>query len=189
MLKNMKLRTQLNLGFGMILALLIVVAATAWWGLQGALDGFTEYRRLARSSNQIANFQDEMLSVRLAVKNFVINHDDKSVQTYQQLFGKMETDIKDIKEKVKNPERAKLIAFVEENLQQYNQAFGQVVILLNKREDLVAQFGGLGTDATKALMNLSSQVSRDQNMGLLEHTSELLVEFLEGRVAGGAGSV
>lgn len=183
MLKNMKLRTQLNLGFGMILALLVIVAATAWWGLQGALDGFTEYRRLARASNQIANFQDEMLSVRLAVKNFVINRDDKSVQTYRQLFSTMETDIKDIKERVKNPERAKLVAFVEENLQQYNQAFDQVVIFINKRENLVAQFGALGTDATKVLMNLSSQVSRDQNMGLLEHTSELLVEFLEGRVA------
>jgi len=63
-----------------------------------------------------------MLSVRLAVKNFVINRDDKSVQTYRQLFSTMETDIKDIKERGKNPERAKLVAFVEENLQQYNQA-------------------------------------------------------------------
>lgn len=73
MFKNIKLRTQLNLGFAISFVLLVVVAATAGWGLQSALDGFTEYRRLARASNRVADFQDEMLSVRLAVQNFIIN--------------------------------------------------------------------------------------------------------------------
>ena len=49
MFKNFRLRTQLNSGFAAVIALLIVVAAAAGWGLQGASHGFSEYR--LRSDN------------------------------------------------------------------------------------------------------------------------------------------
>ncbi|CDH45402.1 exported hypothetical protein [Candidatus Contendobacter odensis Run_B_J11] len=80
MFQNLKLRTQLNSGFAAVMVLLIIVAGTAYWGLTGAFDGFTEYRRLARASNRTAVFQDQMLNVRLSVKNFVISHSDKATQ-------------------------------------------------------------------------------------------------------------
>ena len=71
MFKNIKLRTQLNLGFATIIVLLVVVAGTAYWGLKGAFDGFTEYRRIARMTKEVGAFQDRMLNVRLAVKDFI----------------------------------------------------------------------------------------------------------------------
>ncbi|MFZ1831142.1 MAG: hypothetical protein WAW42_20770 [Candidatus Competibacteraceae bacterium] len=38
MIKNLKLRTQLNLGFTAVIALLVIVAGTAYWGLNSALE-------------------------------------------------------------------------------------------------------------------------------------------------------
>ncbi len=55
MFKNMKLGTQLGSGFAGVILLLIIVSATAYWGLTGAFDGFSEYRRLARANNRVGS--------------------------------------------------------------------------------------------------------------------------------------
>ena len=65
MFKNMKLSTQLSSGFAAVIILLVIVSATAYWGLTGAFDGFSEYRRLARANNRVALFQEQMLSCLL----------------------------------------------------------------------------------------------------------------------------
>ncbi|MCB1780296.1 MAG: methyl-accepting chemotaxis protein [Candidatus Competibacteraceae bacterium] len=179
----MKLRTQLNLGFAMVLVLLIIVATVAWYSLRDALNGFTEYRRLAQSSNHIADFQDDMLEVRLAVKDFVVDGDDNAVQVYRQRFGTMGTEIKDLKEHVKHPERAKQVALIEEESQQYHQAFDQVVTLTEQRNELETRLGTLGADALNTLISLSHQAGNDQNAVVLTHIEEATVDFLEARVA------
>ncbi|MCB1918760.1 MAG: methyl-accepting chemotaxis protein [Candidatus Competibacteraceae bacterium] len=179
----MKLKTQLNLGFVAILALLVIVAAAAWWGLQGATDGITGYRRLAQASNRAGNFQEYMLSVRLAVRNFLIEPNDQSVQNYRRDFEKMGNILKEIRENVKNPERAKRAAFIDEQSKKYNEAFDQVVHVVNQREKLVAQMGTLGADAIKALNDLSHQAANAQNAEVVESAGKLMVLFLEGRVA------
>ncbi|HRF44522.1 MAG TPA: methyl-accepting chemotaxis protein, partial [Candidatus Competibacteraceae bacterium] len=183
MFKNLKLRTQLNLGFAISFVLLVVVAATAGWGLQSALDGFTEYRRLARSSNRVADFQDDMLNVRLAVKNFVISGDDNAVQAYRQRFSMMETVLKELKENVHHPERAKQIALIGEQKQQYNQAFDQTVAARTQQNELLSQLRISGAEALNTLISLSSQTGIDQNTVVLERTGALLAEFLKARIA------
>ncbi|HPF58103.1 MAG TPA: methyl-accepting chemotaxis protein, partial [Candidatus Competibacteraceae bacterium] len=183
MFKNIKLRTQLNLGFAISFVLLVVVAATAGWGLQSALDGFTEYRWLVRASNRVADFQDEILSVRFAVQNFIINGDDQSVQAYHQRFDKMEATLKDLKKDASHPERAKQVALVETQSQQYNQAFDQAVAARTQQNELLSQLRISGTEALDTLISLSGQSGIDQNTVVLEHTGALMAEFLKARIA------
>jgi len=78
MFKNMKLGTQLGSGFASVILLLIIVSATAYWGLTGAFDGFSEYRRLARANNRVGSLQENMLSTRLAVRSFFAEASDKA---------------------------------------------------------------------------------------------------------------
>ena len=83
MFKTLKLSTQLNLGFAVVIALLVVVGGTAWWGLGGAADGFSEYRQLALDGDRVSEFQDHMLNTQLAVRDFIINGNDKAAQQYR----------------------------------------------------------------------------------------------------------
>lgn len=85
--------------------LLIIIAGTAYWGLQGAFDGFTEYHRQSLNGERVSEFQDRMLSVRLAVKNFVIDGSDKAIQNYLESFDKMMAAYKALVENIRNPER------------------------------------------------------------------------------------
>ncbi|MBL8246879.1 MAG: methyl-accepting chemotaxis protein [Candidatus Competibacter sp.] len=111
----------------------MIVAGTAHWGLQGAFDGFTEYRRLARASNRISDFQDHMLHMQLAVRSFIANGNDQTAQEYQENFGQMMAVIKDLKERIKNPKRVKMIAFLDEEVAKYDAAFAQVMALEKQR--------------------------------------------------------
>lgn len=94
MFKNFKLRTQLNFGFATVIALLVIVAGTAYWGLSGAFEDFTEYRRLARRSNEIANFQENTLGMELAFRGFMVKHNDENVRAYRERFDEVINDLK-----------------------------------------------------------------------------------------------
>ena len=50
-MKNMRLGTQISLGFAAVLALLVVISTAAYVGLGSAVEGFNEYRGLARDAN------------------------------------------------------------------------------------------------------------------------------------------
>jgi len=82
MFKNLKLHTQLNIGFATVIVLLVIVAGAAYWGLNGAFEGFTEYRRIARMTKEVGKFQDQMLNGRLAVKAFMAKESEQAVQNY-----------------------------------------------------------------------------------------------------------
>ncbi|MBF0334685.1 MAG: Tar ligand binding domain-containing protein, partial [Alphaproteobacteria bacterium] len=72
-LANIRVATKVYGGFGTVLALLVVVAVVAFFGLNGANDNFGDYRGLARQTNAAGRVQANMLETRLQVKNFIID--------------------------------------------------------------------------------------------------------------------
>ena len=154
MLKNMKLGTQLGSGFAGVILLLIIVSATAYWGLTGAFDGFSEYRRLARANNRTGQFQEQMLNVRLVVRGFMANASDKAAQDYRQSFGEMITLVKEMQESVKNPERAKRVALIVEQAAKYDTAFVQIEALSKQRQTTIDQLNENGANMRKTVTSM-----------------------------------
>ncbi|MBL8249656.1 MAG: hypothetical protein JNK95_14985, partial [Candidatus Competibacter sp.] len=164
MFKNLKLRTQLYFGFAAMILLLMTVAGISYWGLIGALDGFTEYRRLARANNRVADFQDQMLSLRLAVKNFVINHSDKAVQDYREDFSRMMALVKELKENVKDPERAKPVALIDEQAAKYDATFTQVTALAKQRQATIERMNEIGVALRQTATKLIDTAAQNKNL-------------------------
>ena len=163
MFKTLKLSTQINLGFAVVIVLLVVVGGTAWWGLRGATDGFGEYRQLARNGDRVAEFQDRMLSTRVAVKDFIINGDDKAVQQYRETFDRMMAAHKDLTTNIKDPERARIVAAIGELVGRYDQAFSQVVAWEKQRSETVKSMVATGTAIQTTLVDMLDTASKDGN--------------------------
>ncbi|MBK8755231.1 MAG: hypothetical protein IPL99_28010 [Candidatus Competibacteraceae bacterium] len=180
--KNLKLRTQLNSGFAAVIVLLIIVAGTAYWGLQGAFDGFTEYRRLARSSNRVADFQDHMLSVRLAVRSFIANHSDQAAQDYRENFGGMISKIKELKENVKNPERAKTVVFLDEQTAKYDATFVQVMALVKQRLEAIGRLNETGLAMRQVVTKMIDAAAQNKNLEDAVLAGKLQEQVLLGRL-------
>ncbi len=181
MFKNLKLRTQLNLGFAVVIVLLVIVAGTAYWGLDGAFEGFTEYRRQARNGDRVSEFQENLLNVRLAVKNYIINSNDQTAQDYRTNFDAMMAAHKALAENITNPERKKMVAAIGEQTAKYDDAFKQVIALAKQREETIKQLVAAGILVQNALTNLIDSVAKDNNTEAAALADKLKIQFMNGR--------
>lgn len=83
MISRLKLNTQLYVSFGLILLLLGVISVTSVVGFNSINDGFIEYRGLARHTNLAGRLQANMLTMRLAVLNYINTQSDNSITQYE----------------------------------------------------------------------------------------------------------
>ena len=185
MFNHLKLRTQINLGFISVLILLVIVAGVGYWGLTNAFEGFSEYRRLARNSNMLSEFQEHMLSMRFAVRGFMIDRtNDKAIQDYRERFNQMASAHKTLAEAVKNPERAKIVAAIGEQINRYDQTFDQVVALEKQRNEAIKSVVATGLLIQSTIISILDSASKDNNTEVAVLGGRLQTQFMEGRYLG-----
>lgn len=133
----MTLSRKLSLGFGTVITLLLILAATSFWALENASDGFTAYRGLARDTNLSGRLQANMLMVRMNVKDFIITGSDLDLKQYDEYHTKMAGYLARAQKEIIAPERAKFIDKTEEEVREYSKYFEQVKQFRVKRDHLV----------------------------------------------------
>lgn len=133
MFKNFRLGTKIGVGFGVVLILLGLVLGEGIMALQRTEKGIEEYRSLARDTNLSGQLQANMLMVRMNVKDFLITKSDRDLQQYEAYISKMKTFLAESKQEIQQPDRASLIAEIDREIADYQNAFDQVVQLNNER--------------------------------------------------------
>ncbi len=136
MFRNLKLGSKIGLGFGVVLALLSVVLGVGLYALERANEGITDYRSLARETNLSGRLQANMLMIRMNVKDYLINQSDHSLQQYNDYLTKMRGFLEESKRTVHDPERATKIGDVDKAVIEYQNAFTQVIDLINQRNQV-----------------------------------------------------
>jgi methyl-accepting chemotaxis protein len=159
----MTLSTKLTLGFGSVLTLLIILAATAFWALENSSNGFTHYRALARDTNLSGRLQANMLMVRMNVKDFIITGSDADLKQYQQYFTAMNEFLDEAKKEIVKPDRAKLINAADQRVRSYGEAFDKVQQLKAERARLMD--GVLNINGPKMEKNLTSILTSAEGDG------------------------
>lgn len=71
MFKNLKIGTQIALGFGSVIVLFTVVSAIAFLGLNNTYQGFVDYRGLALDNHFSSQIEANLLSIQLNAKEFL----------------------------------------------------------------------------------------------------------------------
>lgn len=137
MSKNISMAVKIFFGFSIILLLLLIVSILSYLELDNASDGFTVYREMARDSNLTGQFQANMLSVRMNVKDYIISGDENSLREYENRFSKMEKFLDDVKndEQIKETHKEK-VEDINQKHEDYNKAFEQIVELKKKRNKI-----------------------------------------------------
>ncbi|WP_319470702.1 methyl-accepting chemotaxis protein [uncultured Pseudodesulfovibrio sp.] len=161
----MKLSTKLSLGFGGLLALLLVLAGVSFWALNSSSEGFTSYRGMARDTNLSGRLQANMLMVRMNVKDFIITGSDKDIQQYDEYFGKMRGFMKTAQDEIQKPERARLVDSAGEKVSDYGKYFNQIKQLRTERDILVNNVLNVqGPQMEKNLTSILTSAQRDNDM-------------------------
>ncbi|MBF0187373.1 MAG: methyl-accepting chemotaxis protein [Magnetococcales bacterium] len=137
MFDNLKMSTMLGLGFGAMILLLGIIVLSSYFGLTHAVDGFSEYRGLARDTNLAGRLQANMLMVRMNVKDFNITGSQKDIDEYKHYLERMLTFLEEAKGEIQKPERAEKIRFVSESVKTYESAFNSVMAFRVERNTMV----------------------------------------------------
>ncbi|MCW8915896.1 MAG: methyl-accepting chemotaxis protein [Magnetovibrio sp.] len=136
-LKKLKISTKVFTGFGVVLLLLAVVALEGFISLNGADENFSDYRSLARQTNQAGRIQANLLMTRMNVKNFVISANEETISGVHKRAQTTLDLIPETRELTDNPEFLEVIDGVEKNLKQYVDFFNDVTKKQEYRNKLV----------------------------------------------------
>lgn len=181
MFKNLKVGTQITVGFVAILIIMAIVATASYVGLNTASSGFSEYRGLARDTNLAGRLQANMLMVRMNVKDFLITNSDKDLQQYNDYLQKMNTFLEEAQGEIKKPERAKNIAFTNEKVVTYEKAFKEVVTSIYGRNEHIKELGALGLEMRKELTEIMRSAFKDGDPEAAYYTGRIQEHLLLGR--------
>ncbi len=179
----MKLRTKISLGFGVLLLLVIVVGVIAILQFGIASRGFTEYRALARDTNLASRLQINMLMVRMNVKDFIISGLEKDVQEYNSYLAEMTKDLEIASDEIQNPERAKLIKQVLDNVTEYQSGFEEVQKFQAMRNDHVDNYlNVLGPEMERSLTDILVSAEADGDTAAAFYSALVMRNLLLARL-------
>jgi len=183
MFKNLRLSVQISGGYGLVLLLLIAVSVTAFIGLRTAIDGFTDYRALARDTNLAGRVQANMLLVRLYAKDFVISGSDQAVQQFRQRFTTLEELITEAQREIQHPERIEHVALMAREIENYRNAFDRVVNYVAERNRVVdSELDPNGLAMRQAVSDLMASAYRDQHTDAAYHAGLVQESLLLARL-------
>lgn len=152
-LKNMKISTKVSGGFGLILILLLAISAKGIFSLMAGDDGFNRYRAIALESNQAGRVQANLLSARIAVKNFIIDGTPESIETVKQRANATLELLQAYKEFELSDEVRAQLETADAELRTYITTFDEVTALQDVRNEIV--FGTLNVVGPEMRSNLS----------------------------------
>lgn len=128
---------QINLSFGLVIALLFVVSIIAYSGLSSTYSQFLEYRSLADHSNLAGRIQGNMLAMRLSVLGYMNQQKASDIKEFENRKIKMYEFLNEAKVEIKDKKSAAIISEVLSEIVIYEKAFYDVVDLYVKRNELV----------------------------------------------------
>lgn len=179
----MSLKKLLSLGFGVILALILVISVVASLRFYQSSHGFNTYRSLALTSVSTGRIQANILEARLSalkyIKNPVASHAselNKRITTSIQLIDEvLDAHIDDL-------HKNEFLA-IEKQLKQYSQGFNQVVQLVNTRNNLVKEnLDPSGLKMRQAVTNLMMRASAEEDLEVAVSSGQLQQHVLLSRL-------
>lgn len=161
----MKMSTKILLGFVSVIVLLVVVGGVATIFLTRASNDFVQYREWARDSNLIANFQENLLMVRMNVKDFIISGDEKEKREYQEYMDSTDEYLTTAEESIQAADRAPLVAQMRGKIDEYDSYFNKVTTLQAQRDEIVTGTMDIaGPQAERDLTSILTSARADDDM-------------------------
>ncbi len=182
MLANLRLSVKLYLGFGIVLALLLVVGGVSLVAIETASGGFSEYRTMARGTNLSGRLQANMLLTRMDVKDFIQTGSKESVKSYEQNFADVHTFLEQGHAVFTQDERKQRIDVVDDKVRQYNEAFDKLKAFRETRNKLVDALNLNGPAMEKRLTDILTSAERDGDMTAALHSGLAMRNLLLARL-------
>ena len=179
----MSLKKLLTLGFGVILALILVISVVASFRFLQSSTGFNTYRALALTSVATGRIQANILEARLAALKYIKNPDQKHVSELNKRVTTAITLIEEVLDAhIDDSHKSDFIA-IENQLEQYQQGFNNVIQLVNQRNQLVKeQLDPAGLQMRQSVTTIMNQAATEDDLDVAVSAGTLQQHLLLARL-------
>jgi len=179
---NMRITKKIFAGFGVIIALLIILALVSHSGLSGSDDFFDRYRALARNTNQLGRVQANVLETRLDARNYLDEVPGSVGRTEERSKAAIALTNEAKQMAIDDSEREKLENIANE-VESYDASFARTVAISNDLKTLLATMHQAGLDTTRRVADAFAAAGRDADSATLYQLGIADHAFMEIRVA------
>jgi len=162
MLANFKIGPRLYAGFGLVLALMVLLAGAVTLKLWQTHVDIVQYRATALNTNQIARIQANVLMTRLGVKDFVKTGSDQSIAIVRERLSAAMARFDEAADLEMSEQERRQLVEMRAGLEEYGRTFETVTMLQQERNALVEVMDNRGPLATEAIEGLL-EVVRQKN--------------------------
>lgn len=106
-MKNLSIKVKLIVSFITISLLIISLAAYSIYGLSKSSQGFDKYKNMTMNTNLASSIQENMLMVRMEVKDFINKNENFNLKRFEQYYNKTKEFEKQLKQSSKSIEEKK----------------------------------------------------------------------------------
>ncbi|MEZ9443776.1 methyl-accepting chemotaxis protein [Vibrio sp. 10N.222.54.F12] len=179
----MSLKKLLSLGFGVILALILVISVVASLRFYQSSDGFNTYRSLAITSVSTGRIQANILEARLSALKYIKNPIPSHASELNRRITASNQLIDEILDSHLDDLHKNEFLTIKKQLDQYNQGFNKVVQLVNTRNNLVQEaLDPSGVNMREAVTNLMTQASAEEDLEVAVSSGQLQQHVLLSRL-------
>lgn len=179
----MNISTRVYAGFAAVIALLAIVAFIGIFAINSIGSGFKEYRSLALQTNQSGRVQANMLMARLFVKNYILHASDENIENVKaraQVTIDLTTELID---KVHTVDEKETVTLVQEEMHAYVEAFENVTVLQDKRNELViGKLDKIGPQIERNLSAIMKSAKDDGDADSAYNAGQSLRQLLLARI-------
>jgi signal transduction histidine kinase/DNA-binding response OmpR family regulator/CHASE3 domain sensor protein len=162
LLKKINISTKVFVGFGIVLALLLLISVVGTFSLISADRHFKNYRALARQTNADGRVQANMLMTRLLAKDFVITASRDNIDGVRSRAEKTIEMIAEARALTRNSGYLLVIESLDQELNDYLSEFEKVTLRQQERDEIVhGSLNVIGPRLEKSLTRIMESAFAD----------------------------
>ncbi|AKL97216.1 signal transduction histidine-protein kinase BarA [Clostridium aceticum] len=182
LLKNLKIRTKISVGFGLVLIVLVVSILFQWLGLNRLNKDFSKYREIATQEVLAGRVQANFFKTHIAFKNFIRLEEASQEKVFQENFLKMEGFISELNSKIDHEERRESIETIARLAKEYKENFNKVVAYKAERQQIFQVLASKGPEIEKNLSKMMEVAYNSQEEDKIYGGSKALNHLMLARL-------
>lgn len=129
------------------------ISGISYFAITNSSNKFNQYREMAIDSNVAKNLLNELMFLRMSVKNYIQYGDEKTATTFYKRIEVVESEVIKAEKAIQNPDRRRLLAESKELFNKYKEHFQQLEKTQKEKASFIQNFKKLDNKIQSSLTN------------------------------------
>ena len=160
--KNLKVRSKIYVGFGIVLAALVLTIGIIFGGLQSVNKSFDNVDELVKDAEIVARLQSDIARVDAKTLIWLRTQNEETLQQVKTENKEVQASLEETKAAIQNPERAEELRKVDAAYDNFYNGVLQVEEYMTQRNDLVLNtMDKIGPQARRMITDVAEGAYND----------------------------